>query len=187
MAGFDAVVQQRILIVGDSKSISSNSWPGTLVTSLNTAASPSPQFAQDNVAAAGQGAGYFAPNISTILAGQPDNHTIVLYSVGVNDFGTATMSAWIADMQTTLDAIHTKWPTALVYVSKPWKQGFDATADTFAGWVDTVVASRSFARAADDERSWLKPNVATYTIDGVHYSAAGETAKAHQMKTVLGY
>ena len=77
----------------------------------------------------------------------------------------------------------------LVYITKPWKRGFDSTADTYAGWVDEVIAARPFARAGDDERVWLKgaDDGATNTTDGIHYNTAGETAKAAQMKTVLGY
>jgi hypothetical protein len=117
-------------------------------------------------------------------------HGAVLYNIGVNDFSTATQSQWIADMETTLDAIHAQWPAAIVYIAKPWKRTFDATADTFAGWIETIVAARAFARVGFDERSWLKgaDNGNTMTRDGVHYSdPTGEAQAASQWQTIMGF
>jgi hypothetical protein len=115
-----------------------------------------------------------------------------MVNVGVNDFSLSlTSGEWIGYMQTIIDAIHTKWPRALIYVAKPWSRGFDATADTFAGWVDTLVASRSsFASVGTDERVWLKgsDNGTTMTTDGTHYSVpTGQAENAAQWRTVLGY
>lgn len=181
-------MSQRVLIIGDSKSISSNSWPTTLTANLNTATSPNP-WAQDNVSVGAQGASYFATNIAAILAAQSGNHTRVLFTIGVNDFGIATEAAWIADMETTLDAINARWPSALVYIAYPWKQGHDANATAYHGWIDTIIAAKSFARAGPDEATWLKgaDNGATNTTDGIHYSTAGQAAAAAQWKTTLGY
>lgn len=119
----------------------------------------------------------------------------VLIALGVNDVGF--VPPWVLPNQTTwqnnylavIDAVHTQWPSALVYISKPWKTqsgGDDTMWDTMAGWVDNVVAARAFTRAGDDERSWFKPNVATYSDDGIHFNAAGQTAAAAAEKTALG-
>lgn len=99
-------------------------------------------------------------------------------------------TAWKANLTTILDAIHAKWPLATVYVTRPWIRGFDADFDTLAGWIADVVAARAtFAAVGDDERVWMKgaDNGATMTSDGLHYSAAGNTEKAAQMKALLGY
>lgn len=112
-----------------------------------------------------------------------------MYNIGVNDFVAGTHAQWVADVEYVADAVHARWPAAIFYITKPWKSGFDSTADTYAGWVDEIVAARTFARVGDDERVWLKgaDNGATNTTDGIHYSAAGETAAVTAKKTVLGY
>lgn len=188
-AGFDTVDQQRVLVIGDSKSTSANSWPASLVSQINAITTPSPVFALDNVASGASDAEDWADNIATVLAGITTNHTIILYNIGVNDFGIATEAPWIADVQAVADAVHARFPSAIFYIMRPWKQGFDATADTYAGWIDTVKASRSFIELGPDERVWLKSgdDGATNTTDGIHYSAAGQVACAAAWKTVLGY
>lgn len=144
---------------------------------------------QDNVGVNATGADFWSSNIVAALASQSSNHVIVLYNIGVNDFGLVTEADWIADVEAAADACKTRWPACLFYIMRPWKQGFDANADTFAGYIDTIIAARSFCRLGPDERSWLKggDNGATNTVDGIHYSAAGQTACAAQWKTVLGY
>lgn len=98
--------------------------------------------------------------------------------------------AYQAALEQVLDALHTKYAASTVYVSRTWRVGFDAEADDWATRIGVVVAARSaFAELGDDERVWLKgaDNGATMTSDGTHYSAAGITEKANQMKTVMGY
>lgn len=119
----------------------------------------------------------------------------VFINLGANDVGF--VAPWVLPNQTTwqnnylsiIDAIHTQWPSALVYVTKPWKTqsgGDDTMWDTIAGWVDNVVAARTFTRAGDDERAWFKPNAATYSDDGIHFNAAGQVAAAAAKKTATG-
>lgn len=124
-----------------------------------------------------------------MLAAERSNHTAVLFNLGVNDFGAATEAGWKADVQYIAAAVHARWPQALFYLMRPWKQGHNATADTYAGWIADIVAGCSYCRSGPDERSWLKgaDDGATNTTDGIHYSAAGQAAAAAQWKTTLGY
>jgi hypothetical protein len=66
---------------------------------------------------------------------------------------------------------------------------FFLQADEFAGWIDTLIVARAYVRAGPDERVWLKgqDDGATNTTDGVHYSAAGQTACAGKWRALLGY
>lgn len=159
------------------------------MSSLNAATGGNPSFTVDNKAASATGAAYYALNIDGYMATFPDNHYAVLYNIGVNDFGIASHAQWVADVEYVIDAIHAKWPESKVYLTKPWKRNFDATADTFAGWIDEIVAARSFVYVGDDERVWLKgsDNGATMTADGIHYTAAGQAQAAVQKQAVLGY
>jgi hypothetical protein len=68
-------------------------------------------------------------------------------------------------------------------------QGQDANCDTLDGWIDEVVteyAANPLVRAGFDERTWFKPNVATYSSDGTHYTNdPGSTAAANAWKDVI--
>lgn len=177
-------------MLGDSKSYTGgNSWPATLTTNLNTATSPTTTWAQDNDARAAQTASGEAAVLASDLAAQPANHIAVLFNLGVNDFVGGVEATWIADVQAIADACHVRWPSATFYLMRPWKRSFNATADTYAGWINTVVGSRTFCALGPDERVWLKgaDDGAAMTTDGIHYSAAGEAECAAQWKTVLGY
>lgn len=116
----------------------------------------------------------------------------MLLNLGVNDIltGLPTEATWIANYQTILDAIHTKWPAVRVGLMLPWLRGYDADSDTVAARIATVQASRStFTFIGPDERVWLKgaDNGTTMTTDGIHYSTAGKAECAAQWKTALGY
>jgi len=131
--------------------------------------------------------------MDAILASMPANpltgQVRVLTNWGANDFTVLpTETAWKANYQMIIDAVRVKWPTALVYLSKPWSRGNDTNADTLAGWIDDLVAANpGVAFVADDERVWLKgaDDGATMTTDGVHYSAAGLAEKTVQAKAVI--
>lgn len=133
--------------------------------------------------------------IDAILAGMPANFPKVgaaLFNLGTNDFnsvrdGTYTEAAWESDLTYMVDAIVSKYPGIRVYVARPWRLGYDAEANTVAGWIATVVASRpAVAALGMDERAWMSG--AGMSTDGVHYSdPLGRQEAARQWLTVLGY
>jgi hypothetical protein len=131
-------------------------------------------------------------DLATMLGPASVNVTRILFNLGVTNFAALPAQAtWEADYAYLLDALHAKYPAALIYCARPWAVGYDAEADTLAGWLATVVAARSpWAQLGHDERVWLKgaDNGATMTSDGVHYSyPAGFAAAAAQWMTALGY
>jgi hypothetical protein len=114
---------------------------------------------------------------------------VVLVNATVNSIGAVGLQ-WQTDLAYIVDAMHTKYPSALVYIAKPWRQGYDAQCDTLAGYIDTIIAARAgWAFAGHDERVWLKgaDDGATMTYDGIHYTAVGNTEAASQWQTALGY
>lgn len=121
--------------------------------------------------------------------------TYVLIDIGVNDVGFVppwslpNQTTWQNNYLSAIDQIHTQWPDAQIYLTKPWKQqsgGDDTVFDTMAGWIDNVIAARAaFVHEGDDERVWFEPNVATYSDDGIHYNAAGQAAAAAARLAVL--
>jgi hypothetical protein len=131
-------------------------------------------------------------NIDADLAAMPAVSAVwlryVLINIGVNDFSAMPAEAtWKASLAYILDAFHTKYASALLSVAIPWSSGNDARSDTMAGWIADVVATRTaFAAIGHDERSWFKPNVATYSYDGTHYTAAGNAAASTQWLISIG-
>ncbi len=112
-------------------------------------------------------------------------------NIGVNDIIAGTSQAsFEADLAYTLDAMHTAWPYCKVGVSKVWLRNYDAQANTMAGWIDNVLATRSaWVTVSDDERVWMKgaDNGAAMTLDGIHCSIAGDAERVNQLKAWMGY
>lgn len=112
------------------------------------------------------------------------NHIFI--NLGVNDVSdvpTAGFEAtWKANYLYILDALHTAWPSAKIYVANIWSsvpnQTYLATLNT---WIDYVRTSRAWSYQGIDERIVLEggDNGATMTSDGTHPSVPlGERATA---------
>lgn len=137
----------------------------------------------------------WATYAATWLALQPSEGVYaVLINLGVNDMvvgGSLPIEAtWIANYETLLDAIHSRWPPAQVYLTRPWMQGHDADSTTLHGRIDTIVSDRSsFVHVLDDEALWLKgsDNGASETTDGTHYSPFGMGLATAAKQAALGY
>lgn len=176
-------------MLGDSTtSANNNTWPVDLARDLSEMTDPSPVWVTTNSGVSATGAGYWVTHIAGAMANKPAQ-TAALVNLGVNDFGHVTGAQWIADMETVLDAMHAAWPEADIYLMRPWKRGYDATANLFAGYIDTIIAAKPYASYGPDERVWLKgsDDGATNTYDGIHYSAAGEAACVAAWKHGLGF
>jgi hypothetical protein len=131
--------------------------------------------------------------LTTTLAGMPPalyaSDVRVLINYGVNDMAAMpSAGTWQANYLAMIDAIHAKWPTARIYLMRPWFRTHDADSDTLAGWIATIIAARAtFVFPGPDERIWLKgsDDGATMTVDGAHYSAAGNVEAVNQWKAIL--
>lgn len=128
-----------------------------------------------------------------ITHGTPD---YVLYNLGVNDTNgadgiTPSEADWKTNTAYILDAVHTKWPNAKVYMMKNWCRLSPNACLTLATWGATVRSTRSsWCFLGPDESVFLEggDNGATYTSDGVHPTApAGYTLTASQWRTAIGY
>lgn len=119
------------------------------------------------------------------------NPTRIVNTLGLNDFGLATMSA--ASFQTAYaalnDAIHTALPTALIYAVRPILAGSE-TANAFG---DTLGAYRTAITSAAVGRSWVtvvngEAFMTTGSLaDGTHPTSAGHQLWAAGIAPVLGY
>lgn len=178
------------MIFGDSKSTSSKEWTTALRDSLS--AKTYGGVGLQNAAVAGESVATALAAMDAKLAAMPTdlsgvNYRKVLMNWGVND-GCADTATWETNYLAIIDKVHAKAPNADVYLMRPWMRGYACTAALHAS-IDTIVAARAFARIGPDEAIWLEngDNGATNTVDGVHYSTAGNAACAAQWQTVLGY
>jgi lysophospholipase L1-like esterase len=184
-----AVVQPSpanyLLIFGDSKSHVAGSVTWLPQASGQAEYRAGPGWTYVDAGVSGATVVSTVTGIAAILAAMPaaaGARTITaLINLGVNDLNTAlpAEAIWEANYLAILDAIVAKWPTARVWVMRPWKQGFDANCDVLAGWIATLVAARpAFVALGPDERIFYKAadNGVANTTDGIHPSVAGNVA-----------
>lgn len=116
----------------------------------------------------------------------------VLFNLGANDASALPAQAvWEADLATILDAMNAAWPSAKVYVMRPWRRGYAAECNSMATWIGNVLATRgAWAFVGPDERVFLEngDDGVTYTSDGIHPTIMdGYNLTAAQWQAVLGY
>jgi len=178
---------------GDSRT-SSGGWQSTLhdLVSVATAGGTLPNI--PNRGASGATVTITLTGIAALISGTPTDAPVtrVLLNLGVNDilFGLpASQTTWQNNYVSIIEAIHTAWPAATIHVAIPYRGGgYDASCDTLAMWIVNVVAVHpTYTFVGQDERAWLKPGIATYSDDGVHYNAAGKVAAAAAWAAALGY
>src|SRR5690349_23024970 len=57
--------------------------------------------------------------------------TLFRSNIGANDVvATMVEATWKADMTAILDAFLAKWPTASIYIMRPWRQGENTDCNT---------------------------------------------------------
>lgn len=135
-----------------------------------------------------------AATIAADIAGVSRSPNVILYNLGSNDafFNDAEAvdeAAWKANLATVWDAMHVAWPSAAIWYSETWRQGFDAESDRLATWYAAVAAGRSYVHLCDNERDWVKgsDDGATMFWDGIHFSRAGAAEKARRAAACLGF
>lgn len=192
---FQVAYGLQLLAIGDSKTLGEtccngiNGYRNTLVTNLTATGNwPSVGF----TGALGQSGGTTATVnglVPAFLASQTLQPQWALVNLGSNDVpkihdGTLTSSAWLASMGTLLDAIHARWPSTQVRLMRVYHTTYPTECDTIAGWMDTVVASRSaWAAVGPDERVFLPGHVSDVT----HPDSTGYGLTASAWQTVMGY
>lgn len=134
-----------------------------------------------------------AGNIQSYLDGFVEVEKVpesVLINLGSNDLvyingGSVNQASWTANMGTILDAVHTKWPTANVYLMRvynsDWPTEQTALDDTYIPAV--LVGRTAWAFVGPDERTFLPGNVS----DNTHPNATGYDLTAAEWQTVMGY
>lgn len=120
----------------------------------------------------------------------------ILLNMGVNDIGTYDISQadFEANYGIILDALHAKFPSAMMYLMRIGNGAFSAPQTTKQNlmddtWIPNILSSRgSFAFLGPDERVFLEngDGYTTLTVDLCHPNVAGYAATAAAWKTVIG-
>jgi len=163
--------------VGDSKTVN-GTWGTTAAFWITDHRIRDASF--DNGGLNGQSVTGWRTIIDTTLAGISKNYDDVFIDLGVND-STPGDATWQSNYAYIVDAIHTKWPSAKIIISYPWKRSWGASTAACHTAIDAMLSTRGpWAVAGDDEAVWLEggDNGVTMTSDGVHYSTAGDNKKA---------
>lgn len=173
--------ERGILFVGDSKS-AGDTWLSFLPQLLNETGNYNYQSVTTATGIPGATvASAKATVISAIAAATRDAHVCTI-NYGASDVASLPVEAtWKADMQAVVDAVRAKWAGCRVFIARPWRRDYGDECDTLAGWIDDIVATyASGVYVGIDERVWLEggDDGATMTVDGIHYSVAGQTAGA---------
>jgi hypothetical protein len=188
-------------IVGDSKSTlaaggesGGTDWATRLIAELNADYNSSPGLRfEENVntsgvrAFANGGDGSYMMSlridsgISAFTVKGYADYNLFLLNIGANDFVLGTSEAdFKTYVQNAVNDLVGKYANAKILISKPWRRGYGAQADTMAGWIDDLIAANpGVLFFGDDERVWMEggDDGATMTFDGIHHSDLGVTAK----------
>lgn len=175
--------------LGDSKT-AADPWVEMLAAAA--ARSTTLPWVSYNGGVSGQSVATALAAMDGILAGFPadastGDYSVVTLNWGVND-GCSDTATWETNYLAIIDKVHAKAPNAKVYLMRPWMRGYACTAALHAS-IDTIVAARAFTYVGPDEAVWLEggDDGATNSVDGIHYSAAGQIEATAQWATVLGF
>jgi hypothetical protein len=179
--------KRSFLTIGDSRT-ALNMWQSPLLAFLQ-ATDTGYRWGYNNKGVGSTTVAMWVSTIAGVVASVNENQRYCLFNLGVNELvSMPTKSTWEANYQTLINTVATRWPTIRIYISYPWGQGYDTNAATMHGWInDLIAANPTTVFAGDDEAVWQKGSDNGVTMGILHYTAAGDTEKANQMKTVLGY
>lgn len=162
-----------ILWVGDSKTI--QEFQIYTLDALNV--TPFYQWAElpVKVGIGGIGAANMAARVASDIAAMDYPPTEIILNLGANDFATiGDGSTWKTNMTAIITAYHTAFTSANIRIVKAWSRGYAAEIAIANARIDEMYASYTWLRPGFNENILAGgDDGATYTTDGVHYSAAG--------------
>lgn len=173
---------------GDSKT-ARREWQPLLVASLRSAGLHSLEYgdaarngstlADSLPGVVGTGVDHLISQIPAHLLHTPELIRYVTMNWGVNDMEGWPLDEgeWKMNYLTIIDWAHTLFPNAKVYLSYPWRGGYDTQAATMRGWIDDMMNQRYFLIPGVDEAVTIKRDdngwLATDGSEGgsfVHYT-----------------
>lgn len=193
-----SLTSDYLFVVGDSKSTDewngSSNWIVKLLAELGARTGKSWREIQPRYGLSGYAVSGMKLYIDSNLANVVGTPSKVCVNIGTNDIAANTTpdaTTWKANLTSIIDSLRAKWPSADIYVAKPWRQGSDSAATAVAGYVDAVVATYgSHVFVGHNESVWVKggDNGAAMLLDTVHYNTTtAQTIAAAQWLAAMGY
>lgn len=115
----------------------------------------------------------------------------IITDIGKNDMSAMPSQATFeANISYVFDAFHVKWPTSKIVIESPWRTGKTAESTLIKGYINNVIATRSWATIGTDETGYFATaegaTPGSYSSDGTHIdTAAGTTARAGLLATAI--
>jgi len=118
----------------------------------------------------------------------------ILINLGTNDVASLPAEAtWKANYTTIISAMHTKWPSAKIYLAKPVRLEAAppstplAACSTAHGYIDDLAALYDYVYVGMDETDLEGgDSYVTYFADALHPNTAGYAQSAALWKVALG-
>ena len=179
--------------IGDSKTANSPNWTQYLEELMFINGQRWVKLPRCH-AAGGWSTASVAGSIDSYLTSVTEIPKYILVNLGANDVNSGDPGIeWKNNTQYICAAIHTKWPTVPVYLTKVWRRNSGLQAIGIAainGYIDEIVADPAFSyvHLGPNEALFLENNDdgVTYTSDGVHPNTGGCRLAATAWKNVLG-
>lgn len=127
------------------------------------------------------------------LASVTGTANLITINLGANDVSAMPVEAnWKADLTSIINSLRAKWPSATIYIARPWRRSYLTQCNTLATWISDIVTifNSPYVVVGMDERIWLEngDDGVSLTTDGIHYNTTtGQTAAATAWMTAMGY
>ena len=175
---------------GDTGTNGTNGFQPVLLTNLN-AAGAYRWFEVTRVAHDGYTVDDAKAAVDTDIASINNVPDYILLNLGRNNTDyKANAAQWVSDYQYIIDALHTKWQRAQIYLMRVGARSEPSVWVTMGDThLPAVIAGRAWAHLGPDERIFLEGNddYATYTDDGSHPNHAGYALAAQEWQEVIGF
>ena len=162
--------------LGGSDEINTNGWPlalQDLYTDARLVEQPA-RYAVGGYTVATSKAG-----IDAALAAAVGTPTKIMIYLGANDVASMPVEAtYKTNMNYILDALHTKWANAQIWVGTGGRTGSEANTATLTTWNATCMEGRDYCHVGVNYTNIFSGNEATLLADSVHPNHAGYVAAA---------
>jgi hypothetical protein len=189
-------------VLGDSRTASTlyGEWPVALIAGLNSDYAGDMVFTEENPRNWAVN-GYDIAEAAAAIDGWLTSHSaelnvdkfVFFINFGIIESVGETEANFKSNYLYIIDALQTKFPGCVIFVTYPGAGTAPTRHDTLAPWLNDIIASRSNVYAGDDEETQFEgaDNYATYYYDGLHYNAAAHALKPVKLRertlAVLGW
>jgi lysophospholipase L1-like esterase len=182
------------LAIGDSKTANEPNW----ATYLNDAmATVNKRWVKLPIpdALGGWTTAIVQAGIDAYLASVSEVPNYVIVNLGANDVSGGDPGAtWETNTKYICSAVHTKYPGAIIYLTKIFRHNTGQQAAGIAamnGYIDDIVATAPYSGyvrvGVNEANLFNEGNYTTYSADGIHWNVAGCVLWASAFQSMMGF